>query len=206
MRKGWNSRRCSRPSTLSTSALVSITAAIGVLRVCSVGKNSGSCEICCRRSGEAFNRSQLPGSGEMATSACVRFWPFNTPTRRRLQFEHPQFHCGKPPPAAEPRAFTRIYRLQFGVRVRADFAAQANLFVLGCGPFHGCGLRIENNNALRQQPMYAQKVYLTSCSQGKRTFNLGWKLALIRTQSGYDTRLCASGNRDLKLRIWSWAC
>ena len=48
------------------------------------------------------------GAGETATSACVRARPFNTPRRMRLQFEHPQFHCGKPPPAAEPRTLTRI--------------------------------------------------------------------------------------------------
>ena len=43
------------------------------------------------------------------------------------------------PAPSEPRTFTRIYELQFRVRVRAYFAVQFDNFMLRCGPFHrGC--------------------------------------------------------------------
>ena len=83
-----------------------------------------------------MRRNQVASSGETASCACVRALPRNTPRRKRLQFEHPQFHWGNPPPAAEPRTLTFIQRLKFGVRVGADFAVQVDFFMLRCNPFH----------------------------------------------------------------------
>ncbi len=42
------------------------------------------------------------------TCVCVRGRAFKVPRRNALQFGQLQFHWGKPPPAAEPRIFTRI--------------------------------------------------------------------------------------------------
>src|SRR6266851_4812428 len=44
----------------------------------------------------------------MATWVWVRALPWNVPARRALQLEQAQFHWGNPPPAAEPRIFTRM--------------------------------------------------------------------------------------------------
>ena len=148
---------------------------MGVLRVSSAGANSGLSRSCCRRSGEAFRRNHLPGAGETPTWACVRALPLNTPARSRLQFVHPQFHCGNPPPAAEPRTFTRIYDLQFRVRVRAYFAVEFDNFVLRCGPFHGgCSQTQFTVSAYISsgQPNYSSppSVRPTSFSRPKRAF------------------------------------
>src|SRR5579863_1725385 len=121
----------------SESALVRTTPWIGVFRVPSTGANSASRRSCCRRSGEALTSSQEEEWSETANCACVRACDFSSPRRRRLQFEHAQFHWGKPPPAAEPRTLTRIQHLQFGVRVRTDLAIEVNFFVLRSNPFHG---------------------------------------------------------------------
>jgi hypothetical protein len=73
-----------------------------------VGAKSGAERSCCRRSGDALRRNQREGTGETATCACVRGRVLPLPLRAALQFEQLQFHWGKPPPAAEPRTFTRI--------------------------------------------------------------------------------------------------
>src|SRR5205807_2985519 len=65
--------------------------------------NSGVPMICWRRSGDAFRRNQCDGSELTATCACVRGRALTAPLRRPMQFGQPQFHWGKPPPAAEPR-------------------------------------------------------------------------------------------------------
>ena len=49
---------------------------------------------------------------------------------------HAQFHCGNPPPAAEPRIFTRMRYLEFCAGVGADFAVEADFFEARSGPFH----------------------------------------------------------------------
>jgi hypothetical protein len=46
----------------------------------------------------------------MATWVWVRALPWKLPARRALQLEQAQFHWGNPPPAAEPRIFTRMLR------------------------------------------------------------------------------------------------
>ena len=46
----------------------------------------------------------------------------------------------------ELEEFPDIRKLEFGVRVRADFAVEIDLFVLRRDPFHGCG-SLENSSA-----------------------------------------------------------
>ena len=72
------------------------------------GASSALPSSCWRRSGDAFRRNQVEELGETATCACVRGRRFALPWRTAEQFAQLQFHWGKPPPAAEPRTFTRI--------------------------------------------------------------------------------------------------
>src|SRR5260370_1383793 len=81
---------------------------MGEPRAEDVTDNSGLARICWRRSGDALRRNQFYESGEKAILAFVRAPALTSPVRRPLQFEQPQFHWGKPPPAAEPRTLTRI--------------------------------------------------------------------------------------------------
>ena len=46
----------------------------------------------------------------------MRAFPWKVPARTPRQFAQAQFHCGNPPPAAEPRIFTRILRVYNGGR------------------------------------------------------------------------------------------
>ena len=64
---------------------------------------------------DAPSRNQLSPSSLTATCVCDRARPRNVPARNAEQFAHAQFHCGKPPPAADPRIFTstpRFYRAE----------------------------------------------------------------------------------------------
>jgi hypothetical protein len=64
--------------------------------------------ICERKSGEAFNKNQARLSWHIATCVCVRALLLRVPSRKDLQLQQLQFHCGNPPPAAEPRIFMCI--------------------------------------------------------------------------------------------------
>ncbi len=102
-KKFWNSRRCSKPITDSTSADTKNTPAMGDCPCCSrLGANSAVARICVRRSGEAPTRNQTPSIGENATCICERGRAFSVLSRMPAQFAHVQFHCGNPPPAADP--------------------------------------------------------------------------------------------------------
>lgn len=94
--------------------------ATGEAGLATVGAKSGVARSCWRRSGEALRRNQFSGSGETAIWACVRGCDFRLPARKTLQFRQLQFHWGKPPPAAEPRTFTRML-------TRLPMAAQGGL-------------------------------------------------------------------------------
>src|SRR6478736_102943 len=89
MRFWLGARRCPSASSRST-------------RGCSLAKLSS----CCRISGEALSKNQESPSALTATDSCVRACARMLPRRTPTQFGQPQFHCGKPPPAAEPK--TRI--------------------------------------------------------------------------------------------------
>src|SRR5438067_12541050 len=59
--------------------------------------------IWARISGDALSRNHaLPSSEETATHSCVRASTRMDPSRAPRQFLQAQFHCGQPPPAAEP--------------------------------------------------------------------------------------------------------
>ena len=64
-----------------------------------------------RRSGDAPSKNQIWPSGEKASWVCVRDVAFRVPERRLEQLRQPQFHCGKPPPAAEPRILICIAKI-----------------------------------------------------------------------------------------------
>jgi len=52
--------------------------------------------------------SQLSPSPLSAIEDCVRGRAFNVPRRTPSQLRQLQFHCGNPPPAAEPSTRTRM--------------------------------------------------------------------------------------------------
>ena len=98
------SRRVNNPAMWSISPLVSRTDRKGDLRR-SLGCRGGALSIWSRISGDAFKTAHsvplaLRASEDWVCAGIV-------PARARLQFSHPQFHCGKPPPAADPRTCAR---------------------------------------------------------------------------------------------------
>src|SRR5208282_6208138 len=108
MRKGCNSRRDNNPAIWSISALVSRTPEMGESRAAFRGCRAGVASICVRKSGEALNKNQARLSWHIATCVWVRPFPLKVPARNEWQLRQLQFHCGKPPPAAEPRISMRI--------------------------------------------------------------------------------------------------
>jgi hypothetical protein len=83
-------------------------AAMAQSRTARAGCSSGLAWSCAVISGEAFTSTQqaaaLPATAiEDCVRACARSVPFLKPA----QLSQLQFHCGKPPPAADPR--TRIF-------------------------------------------------------------------------------------------------
>ena len=66
--------------------------------------------IWARTSGEALIRNQETPSALTATDSCVRGLASAVDARTNRQLAQPQFHCGKPPPAAEPSTRTRNWR------------------------------------------------------------------------------------------------
>src|SRR2546422_6995123 len=88
-----------------SSPSVRITAPRGVPRVPGEGHSTRCAASCVRRSGDALRRIQRSPSALTTADDCVRPWPS---VRAAAQFGQPQFHCGTPPPAAEPRMITRI--------------------------------------------------------------------------------------------------
>src|ERR1700730_2853443 len=100
----------------STSAEGRKTPAIGEwVALGSLGESSGVARICVLKSGEAPTRNQTWESGEKAIWVCVRGRPCRVPFLRRQQLLQLQFHCGKPPPAADPRILMRIAGLEYGL-------------------------------------------------------------------------------------------
>src|ERR1700692_2291266 len=107
------------------------------------------------RSGEAPARNHEEESALRAIWACVRGLKLGLTcvsprvfsrafSRTATQFPHPQFHCGKPPPAAEPRILMCIFEeLEFCAHVGVDFAAENYFFENRAGPNHDRHLRNE---------------------------------------------------------------
>src|SRR6266851_4795855 len=135
----------------STSPPVTATPAIGDERNPSRGCRCGAASICNRRSGAAFRTNQSLLLADTASEACVRACAALSPCRARLQPGAFEFHCGKPPPAAEPRTTARTIGLprrirrrrrveslfDLGAGVRVDLQPDGDLDDDGCLPLHG---------------------------------------------------------------------
>src|SRR3984957_4908249 len=80
-------------------------------RIVRPGCKSGFACSCARISGDAFTSTQ-----ELPTPTAMEDWvrarPRSVPARYPLQLGQLQFHCGKPPPAADPS--TRIFKGEGG--------------------------------------------------------------------------------------------
>jgi len=76
--------------------------------------------------GEAPTRNQTLESGEKAIWVCVRAGPCKVPFLRRPQLLQLQFHCGKPPPAADPRILMRIAGLEYGLTLEIEISQRPN--------------------------------------------------------------------------------
>src|SRR5450631_3451306 len=83
-----------------------MTAAIPESRRPWCGCSAGLAAICWWMSGEALHSTQRRPSTETAIEDWLRLRACSVPARTPLQLPQLQFHCGKPPPAAEPS--TRI--------------------------------------------------------------------------------------------------
>jgi hypothetical protein len=67
-----------------------------------------SASSCWRASGDAFTRNHGPSPPRIAIDDCVR-GRARAPARAASHVGQRQFHCGNPPPAAEPRIRTRTF-------------------------------------------------------------------------------------------------
>ena len=110
MLKACPSRRHNRPVTWSTSPLVRITACMGLLRTGPFlwGWSSLVSNICWRMSGEAFNSTQSFSFALTAMDDWLLGATNSWPPRASFELGALQFHCGKPPPAPDPRTFIFI--------------------------------------------------------------------------------------------------
>src|ERR1700688_4845511 len=117
-------------------------------------------------SGGGLNRTQLPPSALTAIEDWVRARALIRPLRQPPQLRQLQFHCGNPPPAAEPRmrTLTMAARKARGrdrrprthstrQNVHRDFEAKTNIGKAWFRPHHGCPPgRVEDRLNLRQCP------------------------------------------------------
>src|SRR5260370_3218370 len=83
---------------------------MGVWRPLARGQSAGKAYIWRCISGETLKRNQCRSSALTAMDDCVRGRQESEPIRTAWQFGQLQFHCGKPPPAADPSIRTRILR------------------------------------------------------------------------------------------------
>jgi hypothetical protein len=99
------------------------------------GRSARDCRICWGRLGEALINSQFSPSAVMARLACVRGCTRASPAHARRHVGQRQFHCGKPPPAAEPRTRAvnrpiqdrRKWGSELGRQIPVDLQADADL-------------------------------------------------------------------------------
>ena len=103
--------------------------------------------ICWRRSGVAPKHDPVFAVGLTARLACVRRSTRRSRSQARRQFGQRQFHCGKPPPAADPSTRkrtsrrpsavdARLARSDLGGSVAGDFHADADFADFRGGPSH----------------------------------------------------------------------
>ena len=119
------------------------------------GCKAGVCKICWRISGEALIKNQcLPSSALTATDTCVDRREGSLHAAR--QVGQLQFHCGMPPPAADPRMTTFNMDASFDPRqenellllcagVHVDFHANLHFSNFRCVPSHDCLLQKQSN-------------------------------------------------------------
>ncbi len=100
---GQPSRRLSRPVQWSIWLSSRRMPAMAVSRTLRAGCRAGKAASWARMSGEALQRIQRSPSSDRAMEDCVRGCASTWPVRTPWQLRQLQFHCGKPPPAAEPR-------------------------------------------------------------------------------------------------------
>ena len=106
------------------------------------GWSAGERRICSGRSGDALIRSQSSPLAETARLAWVRDFTRRSPDHANWHAGHRQFHCGKPPPAAEPSTIARRRLISQGMsdlgrQIAVDFEAEADFYERRCGPSHG---------------------------------------------------------------------
>lgn len=124
------------------------------------------CRICWGRSGEALIKTQFSPSAVTARLACVRGRTRGSPVHAKRQTGQRQFHCGKPPPAAEPRTMavrrpnsgltqTR-QSLELGRQVAVDLEPNADLDKRRSCPGHLASFALRNGPQLTQASALAQ--------------------------------------------------
>src|SRR6266700_1823683 len=111
-------------------------ALIGLPRGVPRGWSAGERRSCSGRSGDALTSTQSSPFAETARLACVRGRARGSPAQASWHTGHRQFHCGKPPPAAEPStiAVRRPIKqnlsdagLELGRQVAVDLETNTNL-------------------------------------------------------------------------------
>jgi hypothetical protein len=140
------SRHAREREDRSISAPVSTTDLIGLPRVPERGWSALDCRICWGRSGDALIKTQFSPSPVTARLACVRGRTRGSPAQARRHTGQRQFHCGKPPPPAEPRTMavrrpnSRLRQarqdLELGRQVAVDLEPNADFDERRCGPGH----------------------------------------------------------------------
>ena len=92
-------------------------AAMPVSRAVRPGCIEGVAWSCVNISGEALINTQSTSLEDTAIDASVRVFAFMLPSRTPAQLRQLQFHCGKPPPAADPkmRIFMAVHNREWGL-------------------------------------------------------------------------------------------
>ena len=103
---------------------------MAVSRKLRAGCRRGKLRICCKISGEALNKTQCSPSPLTVIDDCVRAVNSGEPQRTALQFGQLQFHCGKPPPAAEPK--TLIFKMRVSLLLFISRHKPPNIHRSGC--------------------------------------------------------------------------
>src|SRR6201996_2008520 len=96
-----------------------MTAAIGLSRKPLRGWSARVAAIWARRSGDALMSTHCSPFADTAMLAWLRGLTRGSPAQAKLQTGQRQFHCGNPPPAAEPRT-TAIKLIQLKRPVVVD--------------------------------------------------------------------------------------
>ena len=91
-------------------------------RALRAGCKTGVFFICVRISGEALINAQSARPLPTMIEDCVRGCALIVPWRTPMQLKQLQFHCGNPPPAAEPKTricITTQKRKKAGIKIPA---------------------------------------------------------------------------------------